>query len=420
MNSVVMNTVAIRRLRFGLCSASLMLLFGCGKYDPPQYSLNMVAIATRQIPYDQQQEVANILEALFGTPDKPFVLAETGLDARQLAVAAGPVRSDEFGRETGLYRRHCGHCHGTTGDGLGPTALLLNPYPRDYRPGKFKFKSTERAAKPTEADLDLVLRRGVQGTAMPSFDLLPDAQVKALAEYVKYLSMRGQVEIRLIDAMAELGEGEKLQMTRSVLVDEILKPIAESWTTASDSIIKPEEKPAVELADSIARGRELFYGTKGNCAKCHGPSALGDGQTSDYDDWAKPVMELAKDLVGEKERLDTEKDLTSEDRIALKMHVALASSALKTDSLPPRTAQPRNLRQGIYRGGRAPVDLYRRIYAGVNGMPMPAVGPASPGAKGTMEPAEIWNLVDYVMSLPYEAISQPPRHQRTTLSKANY
>ena len=27
---------------------------------------------------------------------------------------------------------------------------------------------------------------------MPSFDLLPDAQIKALVEYVKYLSMRGR------------------------------------------------------------------------------------------------------------------------------------------------------------------------------------------------------------------------------------
>ncbi len=421
-----MNRVAF--FRFVLCCVSPLLFAGCGKYDPPQFSLNMVAIAKQQLPFDQQQEVSNILDGMFGTPDKPFVLgqgksiadSETGLDPKKLAVAAGPVRSDEFGRETGLYRRHCGHCHGTTGDGLGPTAMLLNPYPRDYRPGKFKFKATERAAKPTRADLELIVRHGVQGTAMPAFGLLPDAQVDALVEYVKYLSIRGQVELRLIDAMAELGQDEKLQLTRANLVDEILKPIVESWNTANESIIKPEDKPDVELATSIDKGRELFYGTKGNCAKCHGPSALGDGQTSDYDDWTKPVTELASDLRGEEERLRTDTDLSNEDRVALKMHVALASQALKADSLPPRTAQPRNLRQGIYRGGRRPVDLYRRIYAGINGMPMPAVGPASPGAKGTMEPDEIWSLVDYVLSLPYESISQPPHHQPATLSKANF
>ena len=119
-------------------------LAGCGKTDPPQFRLNMVAIARQQLPREQQQEVANILEAMYGTPDEPFVLADTRLDIKKIRMAAGPVQSDQFGNETGLYRRHCGHCHGTTGDGLGPTALLLNPYPRDYRQGKFKFKSTER------------------------------------------------------------------------------------------------------------------------------------------------------------------------------------------------------------------------------------------------------------------------------------
>ena len=102
--------------------------------------------------------------------------------------------------------------------------------------------------------------------------------------------------------------------------------------------------------------------------------------------------------------------MTAEDRAAMASHVAMLSSALTTDALPPRTAIPRNLRQGIYRGGRRPLDIYRRIYAGINGMPMPGVGPATPGAKGTLEPDEIWNLVDYVLSLPYEA-GQPAAPQ---------
>ena len=71
---------------------------------------------------------------------------------------------------------------------VGPTALFLKPYPRDYRQGKFKFKSTERGAKPTDADLQRILRQGIAGTAMPSFDLLPSDQIEALVEYVKSLS----------------------------------------------------------------------------------------------------------------------------------------------------------------------------------------------------------------------------------------
>jgi mono/diheme cytochrome c family protein len=395
--------------------AILLVPAGCGRTAPPEFRLNMVTMAEMQIPAEQQQQIANILDAMFGTPDQPFVLPETGLDIAKLRLAAGPVKSDQFGRETGLYRRHCAHCHGTTGDGLGPTALVLDPYPRDYRPAKFKFKSTERAAMPTDLDLETVVRHGVQGTAMPSFALLPDPQIKALVEYVKYLSMRGQAEIFLANAVADLSEGEKLAATRELLVDEILTPIVERWKTAADQIIPSDgenARPDVPLAESIAKGRELFYGTKGNCAKCHGWSALGDGQTNDYDDWSKVIVDAQNNLNSSIFTLDSSTEMSAEERAALAQQVKLLASALASDSLPPRHAIPRNLRQGIYRGGRAPVDIFYRIYAGINGMPMPAVGPPSPGAPGTLTPAEIWHLVDYVMSLPYEPISQPPRQQR--------
>lgn len=414
-----MNLSVSRSLGWLSCAALVALLAGCGKTSPPQFRANMVAMVQQQIPRESQQEISNILDAMFGTPDEPYVLPETGLDMQKLQMAAGPVHSDQFGRETGLYRRHCAHCHGTTGDGLGPTALILNPYPRDYRQGKFKFKSTERPAKPTEHDLETVIRQGVQGTAMPSFALLPDPQIKALVEYVKYLSLRGQTEIRLIDATADLSEGEKLKQDRALLVEEVLTPLSESWTAAIDNIIQPEPKPATELAKSIDQGRELFYSTKANCVKCHGPSAMGDGQTNDYDDWNKVWAEMAKGLTADETKLATEKDLSSEDRSAIKQQVAMGHAVLKTDALPPRNAIPRNLRQNIYRGGRAPIDVYRRIYAGINGVPMPGVGPSSPGGQGTLSSEEIWALVDYVQSLPYEAMSLPPR-QRPTVTQAKF
>ena len=77
--------------------------------------------------------------------------------------------------------------------------------------------------------------------------------------------------------------------------------------------------------------------------------------------------------------------------------------------LPPRHAIPRNLREGVYRGGRRPLDLYWRIAAGIRGMPMPGIGPAAPGAPGTLSQEEIWQIVDYVRSLPFEPASLPQR-----------
>jgi hypothetical protein len=80
-----------------------------------------------------------------------------------------------------------------------------------------------------------------------------------------------------------------------------------------------------------------------------------------------------------------------------------------TSLLPPRHAIPRNLREGVYRGGRRPLDLFWRIAAGIRGMPMPGIGPAAQGAQGTLSQQEIWQIVDYVQSLPFEPASQPQK-----------
>ena len=83
---------------------------------------------------EQQQQIADILTAMFGTPDEPFVLPQTGLDLEKITLASGPV-NPATGRARGLFREHCMHCHGITGDDAGPTAVFLDPYPRDYRRG---------------------------------------------------------------------------------------------------------------------------------------------------------------------------------------------------------------------------------------------------------------------------------------------
>ena len=57
--------------------------------------------------------------------------------------------------------------------------------------------------------------------------------------------------------------------------------------------------------------------------------------------------------------------------------------------------RPANLNRGVYKGGRRPIDLYWRIAKGINGAKMPAHYP-------TIEPERIWDLVNFVLELPYE------------------
>lgn len=360
----------------------------------------------------QWQEIDDVMTAMFGTPDKPSLpdleddngpVDWAGIASlSRLRMAAGPVGSDEDGRPHGLYREHCAHCHGITGDGNGPTAIFLNPYPRDYRPGWFKFKSTPIGQKPTHDDLKKIVVEGIPGTAMPSFKLLPENEVEALVDYVKYLAVRGETERALIhkivedehlyDVRAEGELAEKLGEVRQLVTKTALK-----WKRATGVAVDPRgDMDPEQLAKSRSHGRELFYGSIANCVKCHGESALGDGQLTDYDNWVKDYVDPNKP--------DTAADV--------RKYVGLGM-------LPPRNIRPRNLRLGVFRGGMRPVDIYWRIVNGIEGTPMPAAplrDESNPNPK-TLSKEDVWDIVNYVQSLPYEPLSQPPHHAPTMMKE---
>jgi len=366
-------------------ATSLLVASGCGKADPPQFSLNMEGldpdnfrvtgaeeseddVAEKQRMEQGLEGISTALYALFGTPDKPFVFPEAGLDLRKLELAAGPAGGDRLGKRRGLYRENCVHCHGVTGNGDGPTALFLKPYPRDFRRGIFKFTSTAPGARPTTEDLKRTLINGIPGSAMPSFGLLPEDEIDALVEYVKYLSYRGETELSL---RYFLDQEEPIPMERDPLLGEMMA-VVENWNSAESQIVIPDqealppEQTAEERAASIARGEQIFRdGKTAQCIKCHGPTGLGDGGQELFDDWNK--------------------DKTDENIVFWR--------------LPKQHLDPRNLRLGVYRGGRRPVDLYRRVYSGIKGTPMPAAG-------NVLQPNQIWDLVNYVLSLPYDHESQ--------------
>jgi mono/diheme cytochrome c family protein len=385
-------------------ASAVVSLVGCGKIPDPEFRQNMVLVAQNSISQEHQDQIGDVLEALYGTPDEPFVLPETGLDLQKITMAAGPVRSDETGAKRGLFREHCAHCHGVTGDGMGPTAAFLKPYPRDYRQGVYKFKSTASNYPPTHNDLMRILNDGITGTAMPSFKLLPADQVEALAEYVKYLSFRGQTEIALIDYVGrELSENDAVPTTHEFLVGEILQgpsgPMTK-WQNAESQVTKIPQPPAdFGTRASIEAGKQVFY-TKGACVKCHGPTALGDGQLV-WDVWNEPIEKLDKGIATGWERLDSDDKMDADARENEELKLKNLQHAISAGALPPRMGQPRNLRQGIFRGGREPFEIFYRLHNGILASAMPGIATTP-----DMSTDDIWHVVDYVLALPYEPGSQ--------------
>jgi len=289
---------------------------------------------TSQLDTNLRLQIRGALRTHCGTPQVPKMLGDASFDTKQL----------QHGME--VYMRRCAQCHGVSGDGRGPKAEHLYPLPRDYRRGIFKFTSTPYGAKPRREDLIHTLQRGIPGTSMPSFARLPKADLEAVVDYVIALSKRGELESQLVQE-ADPDEPE----IDPEIVQELVDYIAESWKSAHFTEVMPLTPLPEFTAEDVAIGKELFTSPDVGCANCHGGD--GRGQT------AANVVTPLKDMWGHDARAA---DLTS----------------------------------GMLRGGSKPVDVYRRVFNGINGTPMPGFGTS---AKIRDDPELVWKLVAYVMQI---------------------
>lgn len=111
--------------------------------------------------------------------DQAQGLAKDLLAAYPIPVT--PARTPDLQQGARLYQVHCASCHGAEGKADGPLAAGMNPPP-------IAFTDRERARERSVLSLYQTTSRGVDGTAMPSFATLPDADRWALAFYVSTLA----------------------------------------------------------------------------------------------------------------------------------------------------------------------------------------------------------------------------------------
>ena len=170
-------------------------------------------------------------------PRKPEKLESFGPSAAW--AQAKPAETPES-RERGkrIYVKRCLACHGEKGDGQGPVAPYLDPRPRDFTLGAYKFRTTGSGEPPTDEDLFRVVSRGVPGTAMSGWATLSAEERWQVIGYLKSFS----------DAFKE-----------------------------KVTVVKPAREPAAS-AELIAKGQDVYQRAK--CWECHGQSGRGDGPSA--------------------------------------------------------------------------------------------------------------------------------------------
>jgi len=191
-----------------------------------------------------------------------FMVPQT---AQASTIPSGPMpeATEEFvetGRQT--YIKRCSFCHGLLGDGNGPAADYLDPRPRDFTLGTYKFRTTTSGELPTDNDMFRTVSRGLPGTAMQAFD--NDLIKNGLSE-----EERWQV-IAYIQTFAIEFD------------DEEMDPIKTGKTISLPAKMVPYSP------ELVARGKEVFERAK--CWSCHGKTGRGDGNKEfRKDDWGFPI-----------------------------------------------------------------------------------------------------------------------------------
>ena len=219
------------------------------------------------------------------------------------------------------FRGLCIGCHGANGDGNGAVWELADKYapdhklprkPRDFTQAVFKIRSTPSGSFPTDRDMFISISRGlVADQDMPAFKFLPERDRWAVIAYIKSFTNLWEEEAEYQEPPIEIGES----------------PIPD--------------------ASMIAAGKQVYKRMK--CAKCHGETGLGDGESAPEleDDSGLPIV-------------------------------------------------PRNFTDASqFVGGSDPASIFQTFNTGFDGTPMPSF-------LDFLDAEQSWQLVWYVISLRSE------------------
>jgi len=120
-----------------------------------------------------------------------------GAFAAAAALAALPLAAQGAGDPAAgktTFETLCATCHGTSGKGDGPAGAALNPPPRDFTKGDFKY-DTDKDGKPgTDTDLANIIKNGAGAYGgsplMAPWGHLSDQDLQNVVAYVRSLQQK--------------------------------------------------------------------------------------------------------------------------------------------------------------------------------------------------------------------------------------
>lgn len=405
-----------RGLFFDYAKIDSMVKAGTLKLDDNQKAIleesKTNILDPRALTSAERSTINDVLGKLFGTPARPKIRKKEGDDPLGFAPEfIANLKLDEKTLERGsqLYRQHCLHCHGLEGNGRGPTAAWVNPHPRDYRQGVFKFTSSTQdlgTRKPRRDDLMNVLVHGIEGTSMPSFGMYKREDLDQIISYVVHLALRGQVESLVMSAW--LNSSAKLAAP----------PTAQDIEAVRASM-RAENKPDAEIQAAIQKINEVKAPTE---AEQKDAMKLLEKNFTELD--GSPILELISGWWNEAQgaAIQPDKYPYPDTEEALLQSAARGSALFNTGTAScvschknygreaplyfdawGTIVKPRDLINGYYRGGRRPVDLYFRVWSGINGAGMASYDKElrpndEEKAKGI---DRMWDLVNFMQVLHY-------------------
>jgi len=241
------------------------------------------------------------------------------------------------------YQTYCIGCHGPNGDGTGEAAVFLGPKPRNFVLANFKFSSTRSGQLPTDEDLRRTIRNGLRGSAMPSFNLLPERAIESLVAYIKTFSPKWRDEA----------------------------------PSAAIPVVEDPYRSLEDKSEAVRRGERVYHGYA-ICWSCH-PSYLPE-----------PAINEAIVSFGSPPR----------EGFRPNLHQSEGKASAEGEIL-----YPPDFRRDYVRSGVRVDDLYRSIAAGITGTAMPTwvdsidIPGDKPGSPPLVSKADLWAMAYYVQHL---------------------